>query len=60
MLFQNFSASYTSFLAVVLEKKPFDSLQSLYEDSNFKIGTPEGWVTIEMFKVTKHLKRFCI
>ena len=51
IIFQNFSASYTSFLSVVTERKPFDSLQSLYEDTEFSIGVPEGWVTIEMMKV---------
>ena len=51
LLFQNFSASYTSFLSVVTEYKPFDGMQSLYEDTEFDVGTPEGWVTVEMFKV---------
>ena len=55
VLFQNFSASYTSFLAVVAEKQPFDSLQTLYEDTNFKIGTPAGWATVEMFEVDSNI-----
>ena len=51
IIFQNFSASYTSFLAVITEKQPFTDLQTLYQDTDFTIGTPEGWATIEMFRV---------
>ena len=54
LLFQNFSASYTSFLSVVTEFQPFDGIQNLYEDTEFEVGTPEGWVTREMFKVHRH------
>ena len=28
-------------------------MQSLYEDTEFDVGTPEGWVTVEMFKVRR-------
>ena len=51
LLFQNFSASYTSFLAVTTEYKPFDSLQDLLENTDYSIGTPKGYATKEMFQV---------
>lgn len=51
LLFQNFSASYTSFLAVTTEYKPFTSLQDLLENTDYFIGTPKGYATREMFQV---------
>ena len=51
VIFQNFNASYTSFLAVVTDKKPFETVQELYEDTDFTIGTPEGWASKEIFRV---------
>ena len=54
LLFQNFSASYTSFLAVTTEYKPFDSLQDLLENTDYLIGTPKGYATKEMFQVLKN------
>ena len=51
VIFQNFNASYTSFLAVVTDEKPFETVQQLYEDTDFTIGTPEGWASREIFRV---------
>ena len=56
LLFQNFSASYTSFLAVTTEYKPFNSLQDLLENTDYSIGTPKGYATKEMFQVLITLK----
>ena len=51
ILFQNFSASYTSFLSVVKQAKPFDNLKELYDKNEFTVGTPEGWATKDIMKV---------
>ena len=59
LLFQNFSASYTSFLAVTTEKVPFNSLQDLLENTDYFIGTPKGYATREMFQVSINIKSQC-
>ena len=56
ILFQNFAASYTSYLSVVKEHTPFDSIQSLYEDTDFIIGTNNGTAYFEMFKVLTKIR----
>ena len=50
-IFQNFSASYTSFLAVVKEAQPFTSSEDLYLNTEYIIGTPDGWATKDILKV---------
>ena len=57
VLFQNFSASYTSFLSVVRQQKPFDSLKELYEKDEYIAGVPEGWTTKDILKVKKILSQ---
>ena len=41
VLFNVFSASYTSFLSVVKTAQPFSNIQEL-EKSSFRIGAPPG------------------
>ena len=60
ILFQNFAASYTSYLSVVKEHTPFDSIQSLYEDTDFIIGTNNGTAYFEMFKVLPKIRLFYV
>ena len=38
VLFENYAASYTAFLAVVRLAAPFDSLLDMYENTDYKIG----------------------
>ena len=53
VLFQNFAASYTSFLSVVAPLEPFDSVKTLWSDTNTIIGTREGVAMYDMFIVSK-------
>ena len=50
VLFENYSASYTSFLSVVNEAKPFDTLDKL-EQSPFTVGAQMGTAYQNMFRV---------
>ena len=38
VLFENYAASYTAFLAVVRLSTPFSSLLGMYRDTNYRIG----------------------
>ena len=51
ILFQNFAASYTSFLSVVTQFTPFKNFEQLYLDTDYMIGTREGVAMYGMFKV---------
>ena len=51
-LFENFSASYTSFLSVVSPTEPFTSVEEL-EQTNYVIGAMEGGATQMMFRARK-------
>ena len=42
LVFAMYSASLTSILAVVKVSMPFDSLTSMYFDTNYKVGTIRG------------------
>ena len=42
VIFEMYAASYTAFLAVVKLAVPFDSLLSMYKDTDFKIGSQVG------------------
>ena len=50
VLFENYSASYTSFLSVVNEAKPFETLDQL-EKSSFMVGAQMGTAYKNMFIV---------
>ena len=50
VLFENYSASYTSFLSVVNEAKPFETLDQL-EKSSFMVGAQMGTAYRNMFIV---------
>ena len=49
-MFQNFSASYTSFLSVIHELKPFETVEDLYSQTNYKVGVLAGTATQKNFK----------
>ena len=51
VLFENFGASYTSFLSVVSQSKPFDSVEELYTKTDYKIGDKGGTNQKINFKV---------
>ena len=51
VLFENFGASYTSFLSVVSQSKPFDSVEELYSKTEYKIGDKGGTNQKINFKV---------
>ena len=51
VLFENFGASYTSFLSVVTQSKPFDSVEELYTKTEYKIGDKGGTNQKINFKV---------
>jgi len=53
ILFQNFAASYTSFLSVVKPYKPFADIEDLYKDTDIIIGTRKGVAMFDLFKVNK-------
>ena len=56
-ILQTFSASYTSFLSVVTEHKPFETFEDLYKNTNFKIGAISGGAEKEIFTVYKEIFR---
>ena len=41
-LLQTFSASYTSFLSVNVEQRPFETVEDLYKNTDYKIGSLSG------------------
>ena len=51
VLFENFGASYTSFLSVVTQSSPFDSVEELYTMTDYKIGDKGGTNQKINFKV---------
>ena len=51
VFFENFGASYTSFLSVVTQSKPFDSVEELYTKTEYKIGDKGGTNQKINFKV---------
>ena len=55
VLFENYSASYTSFLSVINEAKPFENIDQL-EKSPFTVGAQMGTAYQNMFLV----KSVCI
>ena len=55
VLFENFGASYTSFLSVVTQSKPFDSVEELYTKTEYKIGDKGGTNQKINFKVLTFL-----
>ena len=54
VLFENFNASYTSFLSVVSQAKPFHTIEEL-DLTGLKIGAAKGTAFQTMFKVGKLL-----
>ena len=42
VLFENFGASYTSFLSVVTQSTPFQTSEELYSNTQYKIGDKGG------------------
>ena len=50
VLFESFNASYTSFLSVVSQATPFETLAQL-EDTNFVVGAMVGNPIQTMFRV---------
>ena len=48
-----FSASYTSFLSVVSQAKPFETIADL-EKTSLTVGAQEGTTFRNMFRVLKH------
>ena len=42
VIFEMYAASYTAFLAVVKLALPFDSLHTMYKNTNLKIGSAQG------------------
>ena len=50
-ILQAFSASYTSFLSVPKELKPFNTIEELYKSTNYKIGSLIGTADFELFNV---------
>ena len=62
VLFNVFSASYTSFLSVVKTAQPFSNIQEL-EKSSFKIGAPPGStykINFEVFFKKKQPKKYSL
>ena len=57
ILFESFSASYTSFLSVVNQAKPFESIEEL-EKTSFTIGAQVGTAYRNMFMVNTLLRMF--
>ena len=53
---QAFSASYTSFLSVAKQLKPFNTIEDLYTNTDFRIGSTLGTADFELFSV-KNLKK---
>ena len=53
-LFNTFSASYTSFLSVVNQAKPFDSISQLEEQTTYIIGAQEKTSFQSMFIVSRY------
>ena len=50
VLFESFSASYTSFLSVVKEAQPFETISEL-EQTSYLIGAQSGTAFQSMFSV---------
>ena len=42
VVFENYAASYTAFLAVVKLAVPFTSVRDMYRSTDYKIGAPVG------------------
>ena len=57
VLFESFSASYTSFLSVVKEAQPFETISEL-EQTSYLIGAQEGTAFQSMFSV--NLTKKCL
>ena len=57
VLFENFGASYTSFLSVVTPSVPFRTVEELYTNTEYKIGDKGGTNQRINFKVCD---RICI
>ena len=55
LLYSSYSASLTSFLAIVQVAYPFVDLHSLYFQSDFKIGSVGGTVMDNYFAVSSEL-----
>lgn len=51
VLFENFGASYTSFLSVVTQSAPFKTSEELYSNTQYKIGDKGGTNQKMNFKV---------
>ena len=51
VLFENFGASYTSFLSVVTQATPFQTVEELYTNTQYKIGDKGGTNQRINFKV---------
>ena len=49
--FSAYSASLTSFLAVVKVSIPFEDLKSMYESTNYRVGSLGGTAFDDLFKV---------
>ena len=58
LLYSSYSASLTSFLAIVQVAYPFVDLHSLYYQSDFKIGSVGGTVMDNYFAVSSELLNF--
>ena len=58
LLYSSYSASLTSFLAIVQVAYPFVDLHSLYYQSDFKIGSVGGTVMDNYFAVSSWLLNF--
>lgn len=48
VIFENYAASYTAFLAVLKLSTPFENLHDLYTKTTFKLGSLRGgnWKSI--------------
>ena len=53
VIFENYSASYTSFLSVVQMEEPFKSVLELYSKTGFNIGSMKGSAYRTNFEVFK-------
>ena len=42
VVFENYAASYTAFLAVVKLAVPFTSVRDMYRSTDYRIGAPVG------------------
>ena len=58
LLYSSYSASLTSFLAIVQVAYPFVDLHSLYYQSDFEIGSVGGTVMDNYFAVSSELLNF--